>query len=161
MTWRLGESGGGPELQKRHGGILEELPRARAGVHRPPGVEMVQVRCGWCSRQRFECPSCGRSCRDLFELSTGWQCRLCGRLRYRSKREWDTNKQALANRLRVELGGQPGALSPLPPRPKTVKAARRYDRKVWRIRRLELGGLRDTAHVIRSAERFLKECERG
>ena len=75
------------------------------------------------------CPRCGSARWHLYLLSGEVGCRECLNLSYAVRHT--RNRAALrARKLRRKLGGLPGLLSPIPPRPRNVWAAARYDRLV-------------------------------
>jgi hypothetical protein len=77
------------------------------------------------ARPWFVCPgvvngiACGRRVAKLYGAGTYFLCRHCYRLAYASQRE-DRYDRALrrANKIRMQLGGEPGMASQFPDRPK-------------------------------------------
>jgi hypothetical protein len=77
------------------------------------------------ARPYFVCPgivngiACGRQVAKLYGAGTYFLCRHCYRLAYASQHE-DRYDRALrrANKIRMQLGGEPGTASVFPPRPK-------------------------------------------
>jgi hypothetical protein len=64
----------------------------------------------WC------CARCGELRWHLYVYNNEVACRICHKLRYRSKRVPRAVRRAA--RLRRKLGAGPGLLSPVPPKPK-------------------------------------------
>ena len=64
----------------------------------------------------WSCPRCGALRWHLYVYNNEVACRVCHKLRYRSKRAPRAVRRAA--RLRRKLGAAPGLLSPLPPKPK-------------------------------------------
>jgi hypothetical protein len=82
-------------------------------------------------RPFFHCPDCTRRVLHLYGLGR-YLCRHCHRLCYPSQRECDSDRaQRRANRIRVELGGEPGWQN-IPSRPKGMHR-RTYDRLINKI----------------------------
>ena len=77
----------------------------------------------------WDCPRCGKLRWHLYLHNSEIACRECLGLTYRCNTT--RNTAALrARKLRRRLGAAPGLLSPIPPRPRNVWAAARYDRLV-------------------------------
>ena len=73
------------------------------------------------------CPRCGSARMHLFLLNGEIGCRGCFHLSYAVQRT--RNRAALrARKLRRKLGAAASLFAPLPPRPRNVWAAARYDR---------------------------------
>ncbi len=87
-------------------------------------------------RPWFACPACHQRVAVIYLLEGAFRCRSCHGLAYASTRE-DRIRRVLrkANRLRVNLGGEP-ALGLIPPRP-TWLGERAYWTTVQRIRDLD------------------------
>ena len=82
-------------------------------------------------RPFFHCPNCARRVLYLFGLRR-YLCRVCHGLSYPSQRERESERaQRKANRIRVQLGGEPG-WQKIPLRPKGMHR-RTYDCLVSRI----------------------------
>ena len=82
-------------------------------------------------RPFFHCPDCTRRVLQLYGLGR-YHCRHCHVLCYPSQRECDSDRaQRRANRIRVELGGEPGWQN-IPSRPKGMHR-RTYDRLINKI----------------------------
>ena len=135
-TWtRDGETIGAINICAAHDGITL-VYRSRTGDqgwtdHRE------RVRVSWepggfgGQRPFFHCPDCTRRVLHLYGLGR-YLCRHCHRLCYPSQRECDSDRaQRRANRIRVELGGEPGWQN-IPSRPKGMHR-RTYDRLINKI----------------------------
>jgi hypothetical protein len=93
-------------------------------VEQPTPIVWMPCRFGG-TRPWFVCPgvingiACGRRVAKLYGAGTYFLCRHCYRLAYASQRE-DRYYRALrrANKIRRQLGGEPGMASSLPARPK-------------------------------------------
>ena len=82
-------------------------------------------------RPFFQCPACNRRVLYLYGFRR-YLCRNCHRLSYPSQRERESDRaQRRANRIRIQLGGEPG-WQRIPPRPKGMHR-RTYDRMVREI----------------------------
>ena len=82
-------------------------------------------------RPFFHCPNCTRRVLHLYGFNQ-YLCRHCHGLCYPSQRECDSDRaQRRANRIRVELGGEPGWQN-IPSRPKGMHR-RTYDRLINKI----------------------------
>jgi hypothetical protein len=102
---------------RRHGGEWQD-------VEQPTPIVWMPCRFGG-ERPYFVCPgivngiACGRRVSKLYGAGTYFLCRHCCRLAYASQRE-DRYDRALrrANKIRMQLGGEPGMASQVPNRPK-------------------------------------------
>lgn len=102
---------------KAHGGDWESVSQT---------VPLTYVHCNYgAHRPYFRCPgvidgrSCGRRVGKLFGADKYFLCRHCYRLNYTSQ-TMDLSSRLLerANKARKALGGEPGAASFIPPKPK-------------------------------------------
>jgi hypothetical protein len=102
-------------------------------VEQPTPVDWLPCRFGG-KRPYFVCPgivngvACHRQVSKLYGAGLYFLCRHCYRLAYVSQRE-DGFDRALsrANKIRMQLGGQPGMASSFPKKPKGMYR-RTYDR---------------------------------
>jgi hypothetical protein len=155
MTFKLGNTYGRRQQERRCNELaLEDAPVARASKQSLDGVETVLIRSGCYWQPMFLCPLCGSTRRALYEVEGQWQCRVCGRLDYKSKHEWRGGSFTRAWLLRMKLGAAYGD-PVLPPRPTTPRAAKKYDRIVKRILRIEDRGHHETMRMLRSARAAL------
>jgi hypothetical protein len=135
-TWTQdGETIGNVKIRATDAGVIL-LYRSRKrdedwGDHRD------RVRVSWepgrfgGQRPYFHCPDCARRVLHLYGFSR-YLCRHCHGLCYPSQRERDSDRaQRRANRIRVELGGEPGWHN-IPSRPKGMHR-RTYDRLINKI----------------------------
>jgi len=105
---------------------------ARGWADHREWVRVSWERCGFGGqRPFFHCPVCTRRVLHLYGISR-YLCRHCHGLCYPSQRECDSDRaQRRANRIRVELGGEPGWQN-IPSRPKGMHR-RTYDRLINKI----------------------------
>jgi hypothetical protein len=88
-------------------------------------------------RPLFCCPGCRRPVLKLYGANSRFLCRHCYRLTYASRRERESNRaQRRADKLRRQLGGEPGWQMPPAPRPKGMHH-RTYERLAREIDRLD------------------------
>jgi hypothetical protein len=126
-------------------------------------VPIVQVPCGFGGmRPYFRCPgvvngiACGRRVTKLYGPGKYFLCRHCYGLVYQSQSEGEGDRaQRRANRIRMQLGGDPGIASPFPPRPKGMWR-RTYERLQNEAFEAEM--LADAEFAIR-AKRLLVQIE--
>ncbi len=101
-------------LEHRPGGPDGQDRRYRAAV------DWVSCRFGG-ERPYFICQVCARRVLHLY-LKADLACRRCHHLRYGSQNERAHDRAArAANKLRERLGGRPGALNPLPRKPRGMR----------------------------------------
>ena len=101
-------------------------------------IPIIWKPCGFGGeRPFFLCPGvvggkhCGRSVLKLYGAGRYFLCRHCYRLTYASRKEGRFDRALRrANRIRVELGGEPGTASAFPTRPKGM-----WRRTYGRLRR--------------------------
>lgn len=73
-------------------------------------------------RSWFLCPGCGRRIAALY-FASGFRCRHCHDLRYRSQRETPQHRAiSRIQRIRKRLGGTGNLTQPRPPRPRYMHA---------------------------------------
>jgi hypothetical protein len=113
-------------------------------VGRTDGSSFVERRCSpdplerrpvmrWDGSAYLVCPQCSAWRYALYLTEDGhWLCRACGRWDYSCRHELQDPALAAAH-LRRRLGGSPGLLDPLPPRPEGRAAQHEYDRLVVAI----------------------------
>ena len=107
-------------------------------------------------RPFFHCPDCTRRVLQLYGLGR-YLCRHCHGLCYPSQRECDSDRaQRRANRIRVELGGEPGWQN-IPSRPKGMHR-RTYDRLINKI--IVADSVTDDG-AVRLLERLQKSLQNG
>lgn len=103
-------------------------------------VQLTRTPCRYGgTRPWFLCPGivngrhCGRRVAKLYGAGRYFLCRHCFQLAYTSQSEtdWDRALRA-ANKRRVQLGGEPGMVSPLPDRPKGMWR-RTYERELAKV----------------------------
>jgi hypothetical protein len=85
-------------------------------------------------RPLFLCPRCNQPVLQLFQSGPRFRCRHCCRLTYASRWEdEETRSLRRANRLRVQLGGDPGMDEPLPERPRHMhrRVYERMTAEIW------------------------------
>lgn len=88
-------------------------------------------------RYWFICPSCGKRQAVLYSPAGLFRCRKCHGLPYSSQMESNSDRASRkANKLRKRLGGEEGALNPIPSRPKGMHN-KTYDRIVSQITEAE------------------------
>jgi hypothetical protein len=126
-------------------------------------VRIVRVACRFGgARPYFICPgvvngvACGRRVAKLHGPGRYFLCRHCYRLAHASQSEgpWDRTMRR-ANKTRQRLGGEPGIVSPFPPRPKGMWQ-RTYERLRHKVFEAEM--LADEAFAIH-AERLLARVD--
>jgi len=102
-------------------------------------IEIGTVACGcFGARRAWICPGCKRRARVLYRPPGEGQvlCRACHRLVYASQREGPADRaMRKAEKIRDRLGGEPGAFSPFPTKPKWM-----HWRTYARQRRVALTG---------------------
>jgi len=114
------------------------------------------------ARTYFICPGvvagrvCGRRVAKLFAGGSYFLCRHCYNIAYPSQSEPRYDRMLRrANKLRIALGGEPGTVHLIAPKPKGMWE-RTYQRKRWEIERCEhqanLSFLRKYRHVLSSEE---------
>ena len=104
----------------------------------------------------FRCPFCSKRRQVLRELNHRVACAPCLNLDYQSRHEDRGNPLRVAARLRLQLGGDPSPLVPLPTRPTGRRAANEYDRLVKRIAALEWQALARLRVAHNALERFAR-----
>jgi hypothetical protein len=95
-------------------------------VEQPTQILWVACQFGG-RRPYFLCPGrgCGRLVSKLYGAGTYFLCRHCYRLAYASQRENHYDRALRrANKIRMRLGGEPGAASPLPETPRLLRGRR-------------------------------------
>ena len=154
-----GETVGSISLRTEQGRLVLSYNYRRDGgewqsVEEPVPIIRVPCRFGG-ARPYFLCPGvvngvpCGRRVAKLYGPGIYFLCRHCYRLAYASQSEgtWDRARRR-ANKIRTQLGGNPGVCSPFPERPKGMWQ-KTYER--LRGEALEAEELADAFFVMRAA----------
>jgi hypothetical protein len=127
-------------------------------VEQPTRIVWMQCRFGG-ARPYFVCPgivngvACGRRVAKIYGTGTYFLCRHCYRLVYASQRE-DRYDRALrrANKIRLQLGGEPGMASQFAARPKGMHH-QTYERLQSAVLNAEILAEERLAIVLGSLER--------
>jgi hypothetical protein len=133
------------------------------GLDRSEFVERETKESAW---PYFACPgvlngiSCGRRVAKIYGAGAYFLCRYCYRLAYASQRE-DRYDRALrrANKIRMQLGGEPGIGEPFPSRPKGMHH-QTYERLKSAVLNAEILTEEQVAIVLTRLQRSDRRSER-
>lgn len=137
FSWSSGGQQTGSIAYSYYGDRLELNYRVN-GEPVQDSIRIARTACNYGGhRQWFICPSCGKRQVVLYGLAGLFRCRKCHGLPYSSQMESNSDRASRkANKLRKRLGGEEGALNPIPSRPKGMHY-KTYDRIVSQITEAE------------------------